>query len=165
MEYCITVYVETFVPGPPFRVPEPVPTSWGLAWRPDEEGRFFWPGGLCVLPVEPSPFLTVRLPPSLQSVPWQALFLNGAEGLGDFEQRVNRTEDEDESADIARHPLLLLLQELLAGQRRWAVFFTYDCDDIASDYQWPLDALPQIVIEAYRYHNAQHRGFSCCDGA
>lgn len=165
MEYCITVLVETFEPGPNFRLPVPVQTSWGEAWRSGEEGRSFWDGGLYVGRAVPQPFLISRLPQTLQSVLWQALYIDG-DGLYDFESCVNRTVNvADDVADLNQHPLLSLFQELLSNQRRWAVFFLYNCDDIAHDYQQPLGALPPIVIDAYRWSSDEPRGFCCAYGA
>ena len=93
MEYCITVLVETFEPGLRFRPPKPVETTWGRAWRTDEEGHCFWDGGLYVGRATPSQHLVARLPVPLRQADWQALTIGG-QGLQDFETCVNQAEDE-----------------------------------------------------------------------
>lgn len=169
MEYCIDVLIETFEPGPSFRLPQPVQTAWGEAWRTEEYGRFFWRGGLFVRRGLPQPWLIARLPPSLQAVDWRVLSVGDQGGLRDFEARVNGPSEmdggeADDEDSLRRHPLPTLLEELLAGQRRWAVFFLYNCDQIDRDYRRPLSGLAELVIEAYRWNSEGHQGFCCSSG-
>ena len=122
-----------------FRMPKPVQTAWWQAWKPDEQSRCFWPGRLYIELVSPLPHLVSHLPPLLQIEYWQHFSIGDDEGLRDFEALVNSANKKAYFANLNQYPLLLILMELRAGRQRWAVFFQYNCEDIAQNLQrpWP----------------------------
>ena len=66
MEYCITVLLEEFLPGPRLRPLQPTRTTWGDAWRHGEQGSYAWQGDLYVRELRALDFLLPYLPQNLR---------------------------------------------------------------------------------------------------
>ncbi len=153
MEYCIDLLVEELSDSR-FSVPKPYETVWGPAYRAEEVGKFVWRDGLYVEPQPVRPSLLLHLPENYQSVAWKA-FTVGGKGWNAFEQAINASVP---SADIIVS-VHSLFHALLDKQPRWAVFFWYQCDEMAAVYSQTVEELCKTINTAYRRDFTQARGF------
>ncbi len=151
MEFCITLLVKSFEPGPEFSLPERFPMALGEAYRSEDVGKYFWPGGLDVMETPTLLFLQKFLPPDFQLTDWIFLSL-GPYGFADFEAWVNQKESEDWEVIVPQeHPLPGLVRHLLNNQPQWAAFVLRDCEDLAVSRRQSVSELCKSLTYAYRW--------------
>lgn len=139
MEYCVTVVLSKFDPGPRLPGEALVETAWGPA--DVDENRLVWSGKLSVHRVAPKSFL-LDMVPGRSNGEWVWLDIGGV-GVYRFQ---NPSMVEESAIERSRDEFVELMRYLLGQSDEWVVFYLKDCDSMNETIRQSVDELLDLMI-------------------